>query len=44
MRKVSLLETGRVLFNKDDMPPDSREAFICSFECTFCQDCMTARL
>ena len=27
-----------------DLPPDSREAFICSFECTFCQDCMTARL
>lgn len=27
-----------------DLPPDSPEAFICSFECTFCQDCMTARL
>ncbi|EIY5122997.1 DUF1272 domain-containing protein [Klebsiella quasipneumoniae] len=27
-----------------DLPPDSREAFICSFECTFCQDCMTVRL
>ncbi|EOQ53733.1 Uncharacterized protein conserved in bacteria [Klebsiella variicola] len=27
-----------------DLPPDSPEAFICSFECTFCRDCMTARL
>ena len=22
-----------------DLPPDSREAMICSFECTFCRDC-----
>lgn len=22
-----------------DLPPDSREARICSFECTFCRDC-----
>ncbi len=22
-----------------DLPPDSREALICSFECTFCRDC-----
>ncbi len=22
-----------------DLPPDSREAFICSFECTFCRRC-----
>ncbi|MBP2314416.1 DUF1272 domain-containing protein [Azospirillum soli] len=22
-----------------DLPPDSRDAFICSFECTFCGDC-----
>jgi hypothetical protein len=22
-----------------DLPPDSTEARICSFECTFCQDC-----
>jgi hypothetical protein len=22
-----------------DLPPDAREAMICSFECTFCQDC-----
>lgn len=22
-----------------DLPPGSREAFICSFECTFCADC-----
>ena len=22
-----------------DLGPDSRDAFICSFECTFCRDC-----
>jgi hypothetical protein len=22
-----------------DLPPDSRDAMICSFECTFCKDC-----
>jgi uncharacterized protein len=22
-----------------DLPPDSRDAVICSFECTFCRDC-----
>ncbi|MFN8608706.1 MAG: DUF1272 domain-containing protein [Vulcanimicrobiota bacterium] len=22
-----------------DLPPDSQEALICSFECTYCQDC-----
>ena len=22
-----------------DLPPDSREALICTFECTFCVDC-----
>lgn len=22
-----------------DLPPDSTEAFICSFECTFCRSC-----
>ena len=27
-----------------DLPPASREAFICTFECTFCQDCTTTRL
>jgi hypothetical protein len=27
-----------------DLPPDSRLALICSFECTFCQDCASARL
>jgi hypothetical protein len=26
-----------------DLPPDSREARICTFECTFCQACATAR-
>jgi hypothetical protein len=24
-----------------DLPPDSSDAFICSFECTFCRDCAT---
>jgi hypothetical protein len=27
-----------------DLPPDSREALICSFECTFCIACATGRL
>ena len=27
-----------------DLPPDSREARICSFECTFCADCVETRL
>jgi hypothetical protein len=27
-----------------DLPPDSREAFICTFECTFCEACTTTRL
>jgi hypothetical protein len=22
-----------------DLPPDSKEALICSFECTFCRSC-----
>jgi len=22
-----------------DLPPESREAFICTFECTFCRGC-----
>lgn len=22
-----------------DLPPESTEAFMCSYECTFCQDC-----
>ena len=22
-----------------DLPPDAKDAFICSFECTFCKDC-----
>jgi uncharacterized protein len=24
-----------------DLPPESTDAFICSFECTFCGDCKT---
>jgi hypothetical protein len=27
-----------------DLPPASGEALICSFECTFCQDCATTQL
>jgi hypothetical protein len=27
-----------------DLPPDSREARICSFECTFCASCSDAIL
>ena len=27
-----------------DLPPDSPDARICSFECTFCADCVEGRL
>jgi hypothetical protein len=27
-----------------DLPPDSREALICSFECTFCRACAETAL
>jgi len=27
-----------------ELPPQSREAMICSFECTFCADCVARRL
>jgi len=27
-----------------DLPPDSADARICSFECTFCRDCAETRL
>ena len=27
-----------------DLPPDSTEAMICSFECTFCADCVAGPL
>ena len=27
-----------------DLPPDSREAMICSYECTFCRDCVETHL
>ncbi|QIB36240.1 DUF1272 domain-containing protein [Ancylobacter pratisalsi] len=27
-----------------DLPPDTRAAMICTFECTFCSDCATDRL
>lgn len=27
-----------------DLPPDSRDARICSFECTFCSNCADTKL
>jgi hypothetical protein len=27
-----------------DLPPESAEALICSFECTFCRDCASRTL
>ena len=27
-----------------DLPPDSAEAMICTYECTFCRDCAQSRL
>jgi uncharacterized protein len=27
-----------------DLPPDSRDAMICTFECTFCKDCVEGPL
>ena len=27
-----------------DLPPDSADAWICSFECTFCERCASTRL
>jgi hypothetical protein len=27
-----------------DLPPGSTEAYICSFECTFCRSCAESRL
>ena len=27
-----------------DLPPESRDAFICSFECTFCRACKDTAL
>jgi hypothetical protein len=26
------------------LPPDARDAMICSFECTFCESCVSSRL
>lgn len=28
----------------NDLPPESTSAYFCSFECTFCVDCVTQRL
>ena len=27
-----------------DLPPDSLEAFMCTYECTFCRDCAETKL
>lgn len=27
-----------------DLPPDSTDAMICSFECTYCKDCVEHKL
>ncbi|SEH86270.1 DUF1272 domain-containing protein [Tardiphaga sp. OK245] len=27
-----------------DLPPAARDAFICTFECTFCADCVETKL
>lgn len=27
-----------------DLPPDSADAFICSFECTYCRECVNGVL
>ncbi|MGH7358920.1 MAG: DUF1272 domain-containing protein [Candidatus Rokuibacteriota bacterium] len=27
-----------------DLPPDARDAMICSYECTFCRACVEGRL
>jgi hypothetical protein len=27
-----------------DLPPESRDAMICTFECTFCTDCVDTKL
>jgi len=27
-----------------DLPPDSIEAYMCTYECTFCRDCVEGKL
>jgi hypothetical protein len=27
-----------------DLPPDARDAYICTYECTFCVDCVDSEL
>jgi hypothetical protein len=27
-----------------DLPPDSLEAFMCTYECTFCRECVETKL
>jgi hypothetical protein len=31
-------------FCDKDLPPEAADAFICSFECTFCADCVRERI
>ncbi|MBV8849307.1 MAG: DUF1272 domain-containing protein [Methylobacteriaceae bacterium] len=38
-----LLKPGCECCDKD-LPPDANDAMICTFECTFCRDCVETRL
>ena len=38
-----LMKPGCECCNRD-LPPESCEAMICSFECTFCADCVATRV
>jgi hypothetical protein len=38
-----LLKPGCEFCDKD-LPPDAADAMICTFECTFCRDCVDTRL
>jgi hypothetical protein len=40
---MMILKPGCECCDKD-LPPDSAEARICTFECTFCADCVETRL
>ena len=31
-------------FCDKDLPPDAAEAMICTYECTFCEDCVETKL
>lgn len=42
-QKVFELRPGCECCDKD-LPPDSTEAMICTFECTFCRECADTKL